>query len=59
MPYKDAKKDMDWRKQNNRYFRLALSRISELELIDWLEKQPSMQGAIKDLIRLQIEREKA
>jgi hypothetical protein len=58
MPYREPEKDKDWRKKNTRFFGLVLSRISEPELIEWLEKQPSMQGAIKDLIRLQIEREK-
>jgi len=57
MPYNDLSKELEWRKKKQRRVVLDLSRISENDIIDWLEKQPSMQGAIKDLIRKEIERE--
>ena len=59
MPFSDTKKDLEWRKKNVRNVVISFQRLSESDLIDWIEKQPSMQGAIKDLIRLQIERENA
>jgi hypothetical protein len=58
MPFKDAKKDLNWRKKNLRTFKLAFSRISEPDLIDWLESQESYQGAIKDMIRQKIASDK-
>jgi hypothetical protein len=57
MPYNDSAKDYNWRKKNQRRIVLYLSRISENDIIEWIESQPSMQGAIKDLIRKEIERE--
>lgn len=57
MPYKDTKSDTQWRKKNIRHIGLNFMRNSEGDVIEWIEKQPSMQGAIKDLIRAEIARE--
>ena len=42
---------------NTRQFRLKLTLSRDKDVIDWLESQDSMQGAIRKLIREQIERE--
>ena len=42
---------------NTRQFRLKLTLSRDKDVIEWLESQDSMQGAIKKLIREQIERE--
>jgi len=57
MPYKDKDKDKEWRKTNTRFVGIMFQRNSEQEILDWLEKQPSMQGAVKELILQQIARE--
>ena len=42
---------------NTRQFRLKLTLSRDKDVIEWLESQDSMQGAIRKLIREQIERE--
>ena len=44
-----------WQKKNARRFVLSVNTITESDIIDCLEKQPSMQGYIKSLIRRDIE----
>ena len=59
MPFKDKDKLNDWLKQNRIVFSVTLMKNSDSDIVDWLDKQPSRGGAIKDLIRLQIARENA
>lgn len=37
-----------------RYIRMKFNTKYDADVIDWLEKQPSMQGAIKALVRAAI-----
>ena len=41
----------DYDKQNARYMRFKFNKKTDADVIAWLEKQPSMQGAIKYLVR--------
>ena len=42
---------------NTRQIRLKLNKGTDKDVLEWLEKQESKQGAIKELIRAQIEKE--
>lgn len=44
-------------KNNTRRIQMKLNLKLDKDVLDWLDKQGSMQGAIKKLIREQIERE--
>jgi hypothetical protein len=54
MPYKDPKKTQEWTKENRRFFGVNLMINTDADIISWLEKQSSMQGAIKDALRSYI-----
>ena len=43
-------------KKNTRLFHLKLNKKTDADVILWLESQESMQGAIKRLIREEIDR---
>lgn len=42
---------------NTRQIRMKLNRNTDKDVLEWLDRQESKQGAIKDLIRAQIEKE--
>jgi len=54
MPYKDKAKHNSYLKEHRREVKLSLMKTTDIDLIDWLEAQPSMQGAIKDALRYYI-----
>lgn len=41
--------------KNTRRFTLKLNTGTDADVIEWLESQPSMQGAVKELIREKLE----
>ena len=43
---------------HTKQLQMKLHLVNDADVIAWLEKQPSKQGAIKQLIRRQIEEEK-
>lgn len=43
---------------HTKQFQMKLHRENDKDILEWLEKQPSKQGAIKELIRKQIREEK-
>lgn len=43
---------------NTRQIRLKLNTKTDKDVLEWLDKQESKQGAIKELIRAAIEAEK-
>ena len=42
---------------NTRQIRLKLNTRTDKEILEWLDKQPSKQGAIKALIKAELDRE--
>lgn len=46
-------------KNNTKRVQMKLNLKLDKDVLDWLDKQDSMQGAIKQLIRDQIKREEA
>ena len=51
-----TKAQNEWIKANRIHKTINLSKISDQDIIDRLEKQPSVQGYIKRLIREDIRR---
>lgn len=49
----DAKYDKDHTVQ----IKMKLNKVTDAEIIDWLNAQPNKQGAIKDLIKREIKRQ--
>lgn len=49
----------EYDRENCRRVNLKLNNKTDADIIEWLESQPSIQGAIKALIREQIEKETA
>ena len=47
-----------YEKENLRQIRLKINRKTELELLEWIEKQDNIQGYIKRLILEDMERKK-
>lgn len=47
-----------WRKKNIKTFLLNLNKTSDKDVIEQLEKQPSKNGYIKELIRNDIDKNK-
>jgi hypothetical protein len=43
---------------HTKQFQMKLHLENDKDILEWLEKQPSKQGAIKELIRKQIREEK-
>lgn len=56
MPYKDPENRHKWDVKNKYSFSIRLMRTTDADIIEWLQKQPSRQGAIKDLIREELAR---
>ena len=46
-----------YKKKNIKQLKLDLNINTEQDIIEWLNKQPTKQGAIKALIRREIEKE--
>lgn len=46
-------------KENLQQVKLAVNKKTEADILEWLDKQPNKAGAIKALIRAEIEREKS
>lgn len=44
-----------YEKENIRQIRLKINRKTEPDLLEWIEKQPNIQGYIKCLIRFDME----
>lgn len=44
----------EWQKKNVRQFTIRLNRKTDADILDELEKQKSVQGYIKELIREKI-----
>lgn len=44
----------EWQKENVRQFTIRLNRKTDADILDELEKQKSVQGYIKELIREKI-----
>lgn len=42
---------------NTRQIRLKLNTRTDKEILEWLDRQPSKQGAIKTLIKAELDRE--
>ena len=45
-------------KENTVQMKLKLNKNTDTDILEWLDKQPTKQGAIKKLIREAIEKEK-
>ena len=43
---------------HTKQFQMKLHLENDKDILEWLDKQPSKQGAIKELIRRQIEEER-
>lgn len=50
----DSKAKRDWIKANTTYVGLKLNNNTDKEIIEWLEKQDSKQGAIKEVLKAYI-----
>ena len=48
-----------YEKENIRQIRLKINRKTEPDLVEWIEQQDNIQGYIKDLIRKDMEKQKA
>ena len=57
MALKESIRKYNKEKAYIRRYGLKYNINTDADIIAWLEKQPSMQGAIKVLIRAQIEKE--
>lgn len=44
-------------KANTVQIKLKLNKNTDIDILEWLDKQPTKQGAIKELIRAAIEAE--
>ena len=47
-----------WVRENTTQVKLKLNNRTDADIIEWLNRQPSKQGSIKDLIRKSISRGK-
>lgn len=45
-------------KKNTTQFRMKLNNNTDKDILDWLSNQPNKQGAVKSLIRKELERTK-
>lgn len=54
--YKYSVADEEWKKKNTVCYSLRLNRNTDADVIERINKQPSMQGYIKRLVREDIER---
>ena len=52
MPETAAK--IAWERENTKQIKLKLNKRTDADIIEWIEKQESKQGAIKKAIRKQI-----
>ena len=48
---KEHEKIQEYIKKNMRQFMVKINRVTEPELLEWLESQPNKQGYIKELVR--------
>lgn len=53
---KEHEKIQEYIKKNMRQFMVKINRVTEPELLEWLESQPNKQGYIKELILADMER---
>lgn len=53
MPETAAK--IAWVRENTKQIKLKLNKRTDADIIEWIDKQASKQGAIKKAIRKQIE----
>jgi hypothetical protein len=54
MPYKDSASFDQWKKDNTVRISVNLMKNTDSDIIEWLAKQPSKQGAIKESLRSYI-----
>lgn len=59
MPTKKSLRQMRFNKESVKTYKVCLNIRTDADVIDRLDKQPSKQGYIKQLIRDDIDREKA
>lgn len=57
MALKESIRKANKEKAYTRRYGLKLNTNTDKDIIAWLEKQPSMQGAIKAAVRAQMEKE--
>ena len=50
----DSEKKRDWMKANTVMLTVKLNKRTDADIIEWIDKQASKQGAIKKAIRKQI-----
>ena len=55
---KTTEKRLKWEKETQRRFAIKVSRISEKDMVDFLEGKPSYNAYIKGLIRKDMEKNK-
>ncbi|MBQ6800124.1 MAG: hypothetical protein IJP08_03330 [Bacteroidaceae bacterium] len=53
---KEHEKIQEYIKKNMRQFMVKINRVTEPELLEWLESQPNKQGYIKELILADMEK---
>ncbi len=54
MPYKDKDKQNAYLKDRRHRFTMNLMLTTDSDIIEWINGQPSKQGAVKDAIRYYI-----
>ena len=55
----DTKAKTDWDKANTRIVSLKLNAHTDADIITWLAKQPSKQGAIREVLKNHIAKAEA
>ena len=55
---KATEKQMEWKRNNVKSYAIRCSRVSEKDLIEWMDKHKPSNAYIKGLIRADMERHK-
>lgn len=55
---KTTTKRLQWEKETQRHFAFKVSKISEKDMVDFIESKPSFNAYVKDLIRQDMEAQK-
>lgn len=57
--YKYSEAQEAWKRDNTRHYGMRMNKNTDADVIEQLDKQPSIQGYIKRLVREDIERERS
>lgn len=55
---KTSEKRLKWEYDTQRLFKIKVSKLSEKDMVDFIESKPSINGYIKELIRKDMEKNK-